>query len=892
MYRVIRTAAYEPCPDHGPWTEDLHVMRLGHELHQELLSLHARTRTRKDRPLRLPTRRLNALLRAMAPGVVATGRGTGTDAQAPWLYAREPVPHEVIAPLLSVWAAGLVPADGDDGPGTADDLFDEIHSLVGRLPGWERETVDLARTEISPGGTAEPDPGLYSLLPEWIAFKLAQSPLRAAGRELAFRVVTADQGTELVSWPPLRQTYKGRTWYHSALLRITVQTVPFAARFRVHVSSSIRRWATRFDVPRRELAGTSVLLDAPLPWPEGPDRGHRLVENALAFDRERGGLVWRARSPLLDLPELDIVHAYPEPSEVFEAPEKWIDGSGGISAGIVYKPGLGPHGVAPGLMPQERAVFDTWVETNLSPELRRVPDLTRATRRNAPVLAARTALRNEAAREALKVSGRATALADALAGRPLDVDVRWQSPETCEALCTALMELTGLPDPVRTPHAEGERWEWKAPDIDVRVTVRPAGAMASPLSVATDRKRSRGVRFAEAVEARCAELTGHLGVPDGARGAAIVEIAARERFSAQDSDPKHALRVAYARAKRITQFVNPPDGATENLPHRARAAWLDLFRQLGAVSPPSHRVGDVIPPDLQYAALWLVRYTRKGPTRCSVRRLVAVRVRPEAGDCDGDSARTVEGWDADRSAWVPYADLLLAQIQQPESHVQEQPSVEQQIRTVLFQLRDRPTLLLAQSNNLRQGWPDLRNGALRPDMLSFGEGTAQRVSLYGTDLRVVLLRDGNGREEVPEWYAHDGTGKAGFSQGVWSTDAPGNRVFASTTDVPPTAVSPRGLRKLLPAVPAGATYPGKTAWNPVHLELTVLGLRTADDLAALGRTDELPDRPVDWATLAHQLRLHDDYPPLARPLPLHLARLVGEYVLPLAGEGENEPSAP
>jgi hypothetical protein len=39
----------------------------------------------------------------------------------------------------------------------------------------------------------------------------------------------------------------------------------------------------------------------------------------------------------------------------------------------------------------------------------------------------------------------------------------------------------------------------------------------------------------------------------------------------------------------------------------------------------------------------------------------------------------------------------------------------------------------------------------------------------------------------------------------------------------------------------------------------------------------------EWATLTHQLRGHDDYPPLARPLPLHLARLAGEYVPPVAG---------
>lgn len=37
-----------------------------------------------------------------------------------------------------------------------------------------------------------------------------------------------------------------------------------------------------------------------------------------------------------------------------------------------------------------------------------------------------------------------------------------------------------------------------------------------------------------------------------------------------------------------------------------------------------------------------------------------------------------------------------------------------------------------------------------------------------------------------------------------------------------------------------------------------------------------------FAAAAHQLRLHDEYHPLSRPLPLQLAKLAAEYFLPLA----------
>ncbi|MGK5627243.1 RNAseH domain-containing protein [Streptomyces sp. URMC 123] len=212
-----------------------------------------------------------------------------------------------------------------------------------------------------------------------------------------------------------------------------------------------------------------------------------------------------------------------------------------------------------------------------------------------------------------------------------------------------------------------------------------------------------------------------------------------------------------------------------------------------------------------------------------------------------------------------------------------QRETERQIRALLFQLRDRPTLLLADAGNLRQCWPGLCNGELDRDMLGFGSEPAQRHTLYGDDLRVVLVRDANAREEVAEWYAHDAKGRVGFAEGVWGTAEAESRVFASTASKPHTVAKlPKGLMKLAPTA-QGRTAPGKTAWNPGQLEITVLGCLSEKALADSGREGHLPDRPAEWATLTHQLRYHDDYPPLARPLPLHLARLAGEYVLPVAG---------
>ncbi|MFS0695202.1 pPIWI_RE module domain-containing protein [Streptomyces nitrosporeus] len=903
MYHTIRRAAYEPDPLHGPWKEESHVLRLGKELRTEL-TRHPEPGHGPVHPDRLPVKQLNLLLQAMAPGVIATGRNAGTDSHLPWLYARETVPPDVLAPLIGTWAAGRFPEDGD-GLDIEERLLAEDPATPVLLPHWETEQVELTETVTSAGGTAEPAPRLYHLLPEWIAFRLAARPFRTRGTALRFRVESSGDGARLISWPPQRYEHRKRTWYYSACLNITVHTVPFAPRFRVHVSSQVRRWATRLDVRPHQLGGATVLLDAPLPWPDGPDQGHRLTVNALGYDRRTKELAWRRHSAAPLLPELDIVRSYPEPAELFAHPERWINGCGDVAAGIVYHPAIGPHAVGAGLMPRERAELDAWVEEGLSPVLRRVPDLTRVTRRNTPSLLPRSGSRAEpGAREAQMVLQRRAALARALGDRPLEIEILWQSPETRAALLSELPKLIGFPPGERMGPDTDDSWRWRGEGIEIHVRARPAGPLADALPVSPDRRRSRAVRFAEAVEERCALVADRMDPQQGETGIVIAEIAGKDRFAgAPDSDPKHALRIAWARQGRLSQFVNLSDDTDSVLEHRARWTWLDSFRQLGAITPPAHRAGSGIPGDLQYVALWLVRHTRKGPTRCPVHRLVAVRVRP-----GGDSG-AIEGWDSARAEWVPYPSLLLLLSESCEpagcsvgaGHRESdaacrtgsspagrqgvrrlrQQETEGQIRTLLFQLRERPTLLLVDAGNLRQHWPRLSNGSLALDMLGFGTEADQRSTVYGSGLRVVLVRDVNGREEVPEWYAHDeARDKVGFAEGVWGTAEAENRVFASTAATPHTAAMPKGLMKLVPT-PKGRTAPGKTAWNPGQLEITVLGCLSEKALAESGRAGDLPDQPAEWATLVHQLRYHDDYPPLARPLPLHLARLAGQYVLPL-----------
>ncbi|WP_246430853.1 pPIWI_RE module domain-containing protein [Streptomyces rectiverticillatus] len=894
---MIRTTAYEPDPAAGAWIEEYRVVDFPEEWRTEFLDLYRRRWRHRQQPVGLPISKLNDLLRATAPGLVATGRGSSGSAEVPWFYASDEMPADLVVPLLASWVMTLPPADPDARRAVDHQAaLDRVMALIDQhAPRWRCEPVDLTASRFSPGGTAQPEPRLYSLLPEQIGVRLAARPLHLNGVDLSFRLVSRDQGVELVSWPPRTYTRGRRTWYYSAVVTVTVQTVPFAARFRVHVAYGIRRWATGSPVWMPEGRGATVLLDAPLPWAGAHGPRRRLTTNSMAFDRRLGMLAWNRQSLVDLLPELDVLRTYPKPAELIAEPVDWLEGRDGVAAGILHNTAMGQHGVGAGLMPLERSLLDRWIEAGLHPFLRRVSDLERAHRKSKPALlpiSPTTDPEEQQVRSRRRVQARRDAVRAALGGQPLLVDLLWQTEETRDELIAALREWLGLP--AGSDAAEGDH-EWQYGDLRVVLRARPLRALGAPLEIAREPKRSRAQALAEAVRQRAARTAAQLGSQTGTVGLAILETLGPERFSTLDSDPKSALRLGCAAARRVSQFIVVPEDADGAVGLRARSVLADGMRQLGAVVPPERRLDGELPDDLQYLALWNVRRQATGPTRQAGQHLIALRIRPR------DAEHPVCGWDDARKEWVPYARLLLnlaadgvgadaavpIQTDRPASTTEERrDEAERRIRSLLYQVRDRPTLLLANSGNLRAVWPGLSNGQLVSDMFTFSGEPPARLALYGADLRVVLLRDANSRGETAQWYAPGETEEdtPGFSAGLWAArDAgPDNRVFASTVGKPPTAGTVRrDLRKLVPDKnwPHG---PAATAWNPQALELTVMGCLSKEALAAAGRTDTLPDRPAVIAAAVHQLRFHDEYHPLSRPLPLHLAKLAEEYFLPLA----------
>ncbi|MET8828470.1 DUF3962 domain-containing protein [Streptomyces sp. NPDC004610] len=943
-FKAIRLARYAPLPE-ANWTVTYYTLSLPERHRKLLLDLYRRRLSKPDACHGVPVRRLNGLFQALAPEVVSVAKWIDVTRDEPWLYARVPVPRDVLTALLTTWVRDLCPEHRTQVRDVLQELrFDELR--------WEKRDVPLLSETITAGGTADPEDRLYQLLPDALAGLVLEQaePFAYPGGTLAFRGVArrpSDRGAELLSWPPDQyDDSKGRTWWFSAVLTVTLQTVPFAAAPQIHVRSGVRRWATRTGqnglyLPARRAASVYLLADAP--WIDADATGAasaRFSVARLTYDRDLKGRRWEAGGPDGMLSRLRLREPLPKPEELLRNPAGWLNPARKVTAAVVHSTAMGHHGVKSGLMPGDRVPLMEWFEQALPEGVVRVPDHVHADRYPRQRALPRRGATTPGAREAEDTAALRGEVADALEGRPLRLEFLWLTEPNRDAGVQALRTVLGLPDEEEsTTPAEKvpENWTirtWRTPELTVELRLAQVGGLADRLSVPVDGPvRTDALRAALAARRDQVVQRMPKGLTENRVTLALVEIRDKETYTPRSADPKFALRLGFRDAGRVTQFaVNPrrPIGRPSQR-EKARAmkfesCWKDGLRQLGHRAVPEHRLGPVVPADTQYAALWLVRRRSDGPTQQAGLVPVAVRVRPTE-----PPAERITGWDHRSGTWVPYPELLLrlaewAELPAAEDHddasgevrdesadtddiagsqesdgpgTESSSRIEERrialaptIQEVLFGLRDRPTLLLLHAQNTRELWPWLQNGQIQPDLIQLHGRRADRVSLQGPGLRVVRVRDNTGNE-TPQWWGHEepvgdpadsgGKPRIGLPTGLWKRPDcdPRHRVFSSTSE--------KGGPGQQASVAASrwALRPGKSG-------LTIDTARQAWNPACLElvvAACQSDDDPELWAALAHGLRQSPGRDPLlALPLPLQLARKAAEYVLPTKQDQISEPA--
>ncbi len=985
MYQRNRRSAYHLADGIESWTEDFRVLPFPEQWHPGLLDLHNHGRAEEKHQRVLPTGRLDAVLQTLAPDVILRPRPKPpvefgpTPAEDFWMYvpaeSPDPLPGPALGQLLDVWLRTLGPKGAAQAPGYRALLLQCSAALKRDLPTWQTaDGVELLGAPATKGGTAAPESRQFQLATDAVARRiLTLGPYPFNGGRLIFRALPRrprDQGAELMS-EPLKRVVKRKEWWFSILLNISLHTAPFDPRPRLHLHWGVRRWAThpqggdkRLNLSYRQ--STTVYLRPTIPWLPGAPATERYATARLRRDRSADAFLWVENDAAGMLGGLALAGNFPTPELLLSDPVDWIGDGPGVRASVVHSTRMGVHEIGPGLMPNQRAQLTEWAETALPEFLTRVPDLVRGrgkgigapeNRRPKPrgedAKKAEILRETDARRVALAEQHRLTAPTEE-DSRQAVVEARllWQSAEARDQAVAEFARALGLngdgsPGGVRPTSQEFDAaepgapvlLEWRTKELTLRLRCLPLNGGLGDRLVPDPTVKGNGARTAAAVTARRRALREWLRA-DGADptqpGLALVEIAHRSTFRPASTDPKFALRLGCADAGLLTQFLvtSSTDRRIDNADsagHRAHNAWLDGLRQLGVRVLPQHTLGDDLPDDLQYAAVWMVKRRKDGPTRLPKHLPVAVLVTPLAGE---QGLAAIRGWDDDAGDWVPYPQFLLSLVKRAEidpeafaepeaavpasdapetvatqpSHVtgkQWRTNLAQQrtetaafLQRVLHSLRGRPTVLLTHAQNSRLHWPWLQDGQVEADLIRMGRTLIGRLD---EDLRLIRVRGSGGREAAQWWGLAEPGIPHGQPAGFWKNDPAESeagtiaaRVFYSTTERPGThAVSP-ALDRLATRVNAAGnltSQAGTGAWNPALVEIAVLGCHADAAWAAEGQGS--PDDPEALALAVHQLRMAPDYPaPLSLPLPLHLAGLAQEYVLPMFTETNQGPDEP
>ncbi|MBN6052850.1 DUF3962 domain-containing protein, partial [Nonomuraea sp. RK-328] len=927
-YDSIRTASWQPVSQDVGVVSRYRALRFPENWRDAILALCNLGRPEGAEPYRtVPTYRFEQVIQAFAPDLLVLPRPSER-----WLYVPEevadPLPGPVLRALLDRWLGDLRPEREHR---TA--LKDVRAELSASPPTWEPVEVELLRCPTTPGGgTASPVAQQFTLSTDWLARRvLALGPYEHAAGRLQFRAVPRgprDKGAELVS-QPLPFVSGTRTWWYSIVLNITLHTVPFDSLPRFNLHFGVRRWATRVSsttgkvhLPYRRK--TTVVLRPRVPYLPGAPRSERyaLARVERRWDRERAEWTtgWVNGGPAGILRGISLAEPFPGAEEILSSPEDWLDQ--GLRAGIVYSTAMGGHEVKAGLMSHQRSELTEWAEQALPAEMRATPALvrTRRAKSSKPLNAAPASMKKEDKQETdvRRSSERRMSAAFAMSRLAPDADpetlpvlearLLWQTRALREAAIAELVEQLGLKGDggaMSEEQHEAARpgdpvlLEWQSAELTVRLRcIKLTAGLGEGLALAPKGTPRPLSAISTAVQARRTSARVWLAedITDKNPTLALVELDRRADFETGDHDPKFALRLGFADAGAVTQFVTVPKKAgrydsVKTLGHRVSMAWDDGLRQLGIRVHPEHSLGERLPAGLRYAAIWLVRKNRTARNRWPAHVPIAVLVTPRGS---GSGVADVQGWDPEANEWISYPALLLKLTRLAEVSVlgsenggqgsyyrdmdQQRRDTEEWLQKMLRSLRGTPTLLLAHGQNARSHWTWLQDGRVEPDRIRDGHAPGRRLH---PDLRLVRVRTARDRE-TPQWWGLNPKDEAnGLPSHLWVPQSEGmSRVFYSTTPKPAQfRTSAIEADKLAPRPRRGSeggsridtNIPG---WNPGLVEIAVLGCHQDDG-----------DDPESLAFAVHQLRQPPDYPQaLALPLPLHLAELGQEYVLPTIAE--------
>lgn len=887
-YDRLRTLAYRISPDIPSLPFTCQAVVFPEAWKQALLPLQRTQTSRDEDAVSLQVYALNACLLAVCPDILHIERGVGRlNISAPWIYGLQPIPAQTLRDLVALWVHY-----------TYDKVAPERRAeVIAALdPGalvWTEHTVDLARWSVTEGQTAlEYHQSQYALLAQLAAATLCTPPrpLMHGSERLTFQRIAPTPGknsARLVAWPPLRHEDDA----YSPFLTIATHTVAFQPYPELHIDYGLIRWVS---APRASLPGgrTSVYLRSAAPLIAGVLPSAHFQAAQVRWRKENGSykLVWDGMLAELlkqvDMPEII------DPNELVADPRPFLEPDLAFNAAIVYRNGMRidqgrkslKHSVGTGYGPADRLRMAEQVAEALAPTFRFTPETPRVTlpKKHSAKITFKNPFGLDLKKstddmEEEQLDRVATTNADIHAkrrayldritqGQPFVLEIWHQEQATVTALRQVLAAQLGL-------EMASDTACWSTPEVTIELRTLPFEEHCRALP-----QTNRSLAHRDAISTRAEEIRAWLdGRPPST--CTLMELAGPGSFPGR-TDPRPALRMGGALAGRITQQIRPIETKEDekNLNHRLWMGLLDAIRQCGR-QPQPVVVEGAVPSTNQggphLVGVWLIKtYAKHSPTGQAA-HIPFIVLLPAGQD---HVLCRAPGWED----WRPYRDGLMALARNDATSYPKARDAARFLATTIEQDLTAlgPSIVMVMRRNLSEAWPYVANKHLVTDHIRFGSEELRPISAL-PGLRLLRLRDSTD-QETPEWVALDGE-KVSITKGLFQL---GQRVFASTYGRPKQfkisseQSKNQAFQVLNPKtrqIVSKPADPSAYSWNPAIIEVTVAAMQKGDD-------------PARLASVPHMLRaqaVHFDEA-LALPLPLHLAKLAQEYVIPIEYEREDD----
>ena len=331
-------------------------------------------------------------------------------------------------------------------------------------------------------------------------------------------------------------------------------------------------------------------------------------------------------------------------------------------------------------------------------------------------------------------------------------------------------------------------------------------------------------------------------------------------------DPKRALRIAFAKTGRLTQFIEPED-SKDSPEIRARVAVRDLMRQLGFVPEPARNSRGI---DTSIPAIGLKVYNSgNGKARASFPYCVRQDMRSGAVTvyCPLLPDGSLPYW----RALIEFARLSGSEGFPDSCKRANGMALKRMLHGIVRATGDRPELLLINSyGRIRQRdwWPGISDSGLESGPLSYGPtGYEEPLGLAGSKLRILRIRSGlNG--EIPDWFT-DEVAAGGADDGTVPNRRDKQGLFKM--DGYFLALAPR---------PGDAQYKWSARGSKYDSPTAAFCEKTINEYCLLspgGEAEALASVKYAEALRGCMVQLYKNDMRVNLPAPLHLAEQVEEY---------------